>query len=94
MSAINKVKELLADADSNECFTSERASNRIRALAGPLAKELVESQKALKFARARAGVESRHWKRCCPFLRRAIAEIITASDASLRMDGLVKALEG
>ena len=78
MSAINKVKELLADADSNECFTSERASNRIRALAGPLAKELVESQKVLKAL--------------VPWLDGTKAK--NAARAALRMDGLEKAMEG
>ena len=75
---LDRLKKLLAAADSNECFTSERASNRIRALAGPLAKELVESQKVLKAL--------------VPWLDGTKAK--NAARAALRMDGLEKAMEG
>ena len=57
-----------------------------------LAQALVKSQEALLFARARAGVEGRHWKRCCPILRRAIAEIITTADDARRLEDLAKAM--
>ena len=96
MSAINKVKELLADADSNECFTSERASNQIRELAGPIAQALVESQEALK-KWDDSGYECRAetcQSRGQMHLRKLDTEMFEATRAALRMDGLVKAMEG
>ena len=94
MSAIDRVKELLAEADSNECFTSERASNQIRELAGPFASALVESQEALlnidlsdeATLDAAAADEQVIVSRAAAVWREA--------RAALRMDALEKALEG
>ena len=82
MSTISELKKLLKAADSNECFTSGRASNRIRALAGVIALALVESQKALK--RCESVLSEEGWPDCS-----------AATDAydALRMDDLKKAME-
>ena len=89
MSAIDRVKKLLAAADSNECFTSERASNRIRALAGDIAQALVESQEALE--QIRSGEIPEAVKREGLFACLTYKETIAA--LALRMDALEKAME-
>ena len=48
-----------------------------------LAAALLRVREALVFAQARSAVESGHWKRCCGFLRGAIAEVAAKSEAAL-----------
>ena len=44
---------------------------------------LLRARKALVFAQAKSASESGHWKRCCAFLRGAIAEVAAKSEAAL-----------